>query len=114
MTTQTEIVVIGSGLGGLSCGSILAKYGYKVIVCESHNIAGGAAHAFKYQGFKFDSGPSLYSGLSYSPSSNPLRQILDILDEDVEWANYNNWGCWLPEGYFDVAVGADNFLPSLS
>ena len=109
MTTQTEIVVIGSGLGGLSCGSILAKYGYKVIVCESHNIAGGAAHAFKYQGFKFDSGPSLYSGLSYSPSSNPLRQILDILDENVEWANYNNWGCWLPEGYFDVAVGADNF-----
>ena len=113
MTTQTEIVIIGSGLGGLSCGAILAKYGYDVIVCESHTIAGGAAHSFEHQGFKFDSGPSLYSGLSYSPSSNPLRQILDIIEEDIEWKNYNNWGCWLPEGYFDIAVGADNFYKLL-
>ena len=36
-------------------------------VCESHSIAGGAAHGFERQGFKFDSGPSLYSGLSYNP-----------------------------------------------
>ena len=113
MTTKTDIVIIGSGLGGLSCGAILAKYGYDVIICESHNIAGGAAHAFEYQGFKFDSGPSLYSGLSYSPSTNPLRQILDIIEEDIEWKNYDNWGCWLPEGYFDVAVGADNFYKLL-
>ena len=113
MTTQTEIVIIGSGLGGLSCGAVLAKYGYDVIVCESHTIAGGAAHSFEYKGFKFDSGPSLYSGLSYSPSSNPLRQVLDIIEEDIEWKNYNNWGCWLPEGYFDIAVGADNFYKLL-
>ena len=113
MTTQTEIVIIGSGLGGLSCGGVLAKYGYDVIVCESHTIAGGAAHSFEYKGFKFDSGPSLYSGLSYSPSSNPLRQVLDIIEEDIEWKNYNNWGCWLPEGYFDIAVGADNFYKLL-
>ena len=92
MTTKTEIVIIGSGLGGLSCGAILAKYGYQVIICESHNIAGGAAHSFTRNGFTFDSGPSLYSGLSYSPSSNPLRQILDILEEDIEWKNYDNWG----------------------
>ncbi len=113
MTTKTEIVIIGSGLGGLCCGAILARYGYDVIICESHNIAGGAAHGFAYQGFKFDSGPSLYSGLSYSPSSNPLRQVLDIIEEDIEWKNYNSWGCWLPEGYFDVAVGADKFYELL-
>ena len=38
-----------------------------------------------------------------------MRQVLDILDEDIVWKKYDNWGCWLPEGYFDVAVGADNF-----
>ncbi len=107
--TDTDVVIIGSGLGGLCCGAMLAKYGYKVIICESHNLAGGAAHGFEYQGFKFDSGPSLFSGLSYSPSSNPLRQVLDVIGEDIEWKTYNNWGCWLPEGYFDVAVGADAF-----
>jgi ribulose 1,5-bisphosphate synthetase/thiazole synthase len=43
---QTDIVVIGSGVGGLSCAALLARYGFDVIVCESHSIPGGAAHAF--------------------------------------------------------------------
>ena len=29
-TTETEVIVIGSGIGGLSCGALLAKYGVKV------------------------------------------------------------------------------------
>ena len=109
MTNNTEIVIIGSGIGGLCCGAMLAKYGYDVIVCESHSIAGGAAHGFTRDGFKFDSGPSLYSGLSYSPSTNPLRQVLDVLEEDIAWKTYDGWGCWLPEGNFDAAVGVDDF-----
>eukprot|EP00798_Chlamydomonas_sp_ICE-L_P031696 gene31696-6900_t len=58
----TEVVVIGSGLGGLSCAGILAKYGFNVTVVESHTQAGGAAHTFKRQGYHFESGPSLHSG----------------------------------------------------
>jgi phytoene dehydrogenase-like protein len=71
---QTDIVIIGSGIGGLSCAALLAYYGFDVIVCESHSIPGGAAHSFEYNGFSFDSGPSLHSGLS-APSANPLRQL---------------------------------------
>jgi phytoene dehydrogenase-like protein len=59
-----DVVVIGSGIGGLCCASLLARYGFEVIVCESHSIPGGAAHAFERKGFHFDSGPSLFSGLS--------------------------------------------------
>ena len=80
MSQDTEIIVIGSGIGGLSCAAMLGYYGFKVLVCESHAIPGGAAHAFQRQGYTFDSGPSLYSGLSYSPSSNPLRQLLDAIE----------------------------------
>lgn len=104
-----DVIVIGSGIGGLCSAALLARYGLQVLVCESHSIPGGAAHAFKYQGYRFDSGPSLYSGLSYSPSPNPLRQVLDAIAEDVTWANYDTWGCCLPEGDFDTAVGADQF-----
>ncbi|MBE9177405.1 NAD(P)/FAD-dependent oxidoreductase [Oculatella sp. LEGE 06141] len=110
---STDVVVIGSGIGGLSCAALLARYGFKVTVCESHTIPGGAAHAFKHQGFTFDSGPSLYSGLSYSPSPNPLRQVLDAIGEDLPWATYNTWGCWLPEGHFNTSVGADQFCDVL-
>ena len=110
---QTEVVVIGSGVGGLSCAALLAHYGFEVIVCESHSIPGGAAHAFERNGFKFDSGPSLYSGLSYSPSPNPLRQVLDAIGEDIGWVNYDTWGCRLPEGDFDTSVGAEQFCEVL-
>ncbi len=110
---RTEVIVIGSGVGGLCCAALLAKYGFEVTVCESHSIAGGAAHSFDRNGFKFDSGPSLYSGLSYSPSPNPLRQVLDAIEEDLEWVNYDTWGCLLPEGTFDTKVGGEQFCEIL-
>ena len=110
---QTEIVIIGSGVGGLCCGALLARYGYDVVVCESHSIPGGAAHGFERGGFLFDSGPSLYSGLSYSPSANPLRQVLDAIGEDATWLNYDTWGCCLPEGDFATRVGGDQFCEVL-
>ena len=87
---ETDVVVIGSGIGGLSCACVLAKYGFNVVICESHSIPGGAAHSFERQGFKFDSGPSLHSGLSVSPSTNPLRQVLDIIDEDLNFDYHIN------------------------
>ena len=113
MSREADVVVIGSGIGGLCCAALLAKYGYRVIVCESHAIAGGAAHSFEREGYRFDSGPSLYSGLSSSPTNNPLRQVLDAIEEDLAWANYDVWGCRLPEGDFDAYVGADHFCQVL-
>lgn len=111
---ETDVVAIGSGVGGLSCAALLGKYGFSVRVCESHSIPGGAAHGFTRNGFKFDSGPSLYSGLSYSPSSNPLRQVLDAIGSDLPWANYSTWGCCVPEGDFMTEVGADQFCQVLA
>ena len=110
---SVDVIVIGSGVGGLCCAALLAKYGYRVMVCESHSIPGGAAHSFERNGYKFDSGPSLYSGLSSSPTNNPLRQVLDAIDEDLAWANYDVWGCRLPEGDFDAYVGAEHFCEVL-
>lgn len=111
---KTDVVVVGSGIGGLSCGALLARYGLEVVVCESHTIPGGAAHGFERSGYRFDSGPSLYSGLSYRPSSNPLRQVLDALGTDADWLTYDTWGCCLPEGTFDTQVGAEQFCAVLA
>ena len=111
---KTDVIVIGSGIGGLSCGALLARYGLDVVICESHTIPGGAAHGFERGGFRFDSGPSLYSGLSSSPSSNPLRQVLDAIGEDAEWLTYDTWGCCLPEGTFETQVGAEQFCDVLA
>ncbi|HEY9889344.1 MAG TPA: NAD(P)/FAD-dependent oxidoreductase [Candidatus Obscuribacterales bacterium] len=98
-TAAADVVVIGSGLGGLVAGALLARYGRRVIVCESHTIPGGAAHSFTRAGFKFDSGPSFFSGLGDRHSRNPLRQVLDVLGESVEAIAYDPLGYYhLPEG----------------
>ncbi|HBK96569.1 MAG TPA: all-trans-retinol 13,14-reductase, partial [Microcoleaceae bacterium UBA10368] len=94
-----EAIVIGSGLGGLVAAAMLARYGSRVLVCESHTIPGGAAHSFSRRGFHFDSGPSFYCGLTDPQSFNPLRQVFDILEESIATIPYDPLGHYhFPEG----------------
>ena len=106
-TQSADAIVIGSGLGGLVSGALLARYGRSVIVCESHTLPGGAAHAFtrKHNGqtITFDSGPSFYCGLGESGSSNPISQVLAILGETLETIPYEPFGYYhFPEGTLPV------------
>ncbi len=98
-----DVIVIGSGIGGLTAAALLSRYGKRVIVCESHTVAGGAAHSFRRQGFEFDSGPSFYCGLSDARSLNPVKQVLDILGESLQTVPYDPLGHYhFPEGSFAV------------
>lgn len=106
---EHDVVVIGSGIGGLCAAAVAATYGLDVAVVESHVHAGGAAHAFERDGFTFDSGPSLFSGLSQEASPNPLKHVFDFIGEKVEWETYDTWGVILPEGKFDATIGPEPF-----
>ena len=55
-----RIVVIGSGVAGLSSASFLAKQGYNVTLLEKNDTIGGRARKFETDGFVFDMGPSWY------------------------------------------------------
>lgn len=46
-----DYVIIGSGMGGLFCGGVLARAGYKVLVLEQHYVAGGCTHEFEDKGY---------------------------------------------------------------
>lgn len=57
-----DIIVIGSGIGGLSAGASLAKAGKKVLMVERHDRPGGYAHAFRRKKYLFDSAVHLIGG----------------------------------------------------
>lgn len=57
---EYDAIIIGAGLGGLSCGAAFARQGYKTLVLEQHRVPGGYASSFKRPGgFTFDA--SLHS-----------------------------------------------------
>ncbi|XP_061612908.1 inactive all-trans-retinol 13,14-reductase [Phyllopteryx taeniolatus] len=73
-----DIIVIGSGIGGLAAGTTLAKAGKKVLVLEQHDQAGGCCHTYIEKGFEFDVGLH-YIGQLHENSL--LRIIFDQLSE---------------------------------
>tara|TARA_Y100000589_G_scaffold221535_1_gene209093 strand:+ start:3208 stop:4731 length:1524 start_codon:yes stop_codon:yes gene_type:complete len=112
--SKYDVVIIGSGIGGLCCASLLALAGKKVLICEAHNKPGGVAHSFTKDGYKFESGPSLWSGLNNYSTNNPLGQILKLLDEAIEVKHYKGWRVLFPESNFDLEVGDSPFRKKIN
>jgi len=109
--SQSDVIVIGSGIGGLCAAGLLARYGKRVIICESHAIPGGAAHSFRRRGFEFDSGPSFYCGLTDAQSLNPVTQVLKVLGESLQVIPYEPLGHYhFPEAIFAVYGHAEKYL----
>lgn len=54
-----EIIVIGSGFGGLATASRLLSQGYEVSLFEKRDKLGGRAYVYEIDGFTFDGGPTV-------------------------------------------------------
>ncbi len=75
-----EVIIVGAGIGGLTCGALLAKKGYRVTVLEQHYRVGGYCSSFMRGKFVFDSGVESISGLW---ENGPVKYLLDELG--VRW-----------------------------
>ncbi len=56
MESSYDVVVIGSGVGGLTTAALLAKEGCKVLVLEKSSRIGGCCSAYRKEGYSFDVG----------------------------------------------------------
>lgn len=97
MIKPKTIVIIGSGLGGLSSGAILAKNGYRVVVLEQNAQIGGCLQCFTRHGVKFETGMHFIGSAGSGQTLNKLMRYLEI-DKDVEISQLD------PNGYDVVAL----------
>lgn len=73
-----DYIIIGAGYGGISIAALLAKYGFKTLVIESHSKIGGCASYFRRKGFTFDAGATTFSALSNNRPVGILFKELEI------------------------------------
>ncbi|GAX90978.1 phytoene desaturase family protein [Effusibacillus lacus] len=78
MEPKYDVLVIGAGLGGLSCAARLANLGYRVGVLEKHTLIGGYASHFKRRGFLFDVSLHGTAGLEEGKSLHSILTACDV------------------------------------
>ena len=73
-----KVIIIGSGLGGLSCGVILARHGYEVTVLEQGTQVGGCLQCFTRRGGKFETGMHFIGSASEGQTLDRLLNYLEV------------------------------------
>jgi len=73
-------IIIGSGLGGLICGVILSRKGYKVTVLEKNRQIGGSLQSFIYKGHDFSTGMHYVGSLDEGQTLNSIFKYLNLFD----------------------------------
>lgn len=72
-----DVIVVGSGLGGLSAATFLSQAGKSVLLLEKHNLPGGYASSFLRGRFEFDVSLHELSGIGGKENRGPLLGFLD-------------------------------------
>jgi all-trans-retinol 13,14-reductase len=79
MADDFDIVIIGSGMGGLVCADILGREGYKVCVLEKNRQIGGCLQTYVRDKVIFDSGVHYLGGLGEGQNLYQVFKYLGIL-----------------------------------
>ena len=77
-TSEFDVIVIGSGMGGMTTATALSRFEHKVLLLEQAQTIGGLTHSFSRNGFTWD------VGLHYCGTFGPNQtggQILDWLSD---------------------------------
>ena len=75
-----EVVIIGSGMGGLFCGALLARRGVRATVLEKNGVIGGGMQMFVRNGESYETGMHVAGGFNQGGVLNSICRYLGIMD----------------------------------
>ncbi len=117
MKEKYDIVIIGSGLGGLVSANILARHGYSVCVLEKNNQYGGNLQTFVRDKNIFDTGVHYIGSLGEGQNLHQYFTYLGIMDElklqKLDDDKYDVITFDDDETEYKHAQGYENFVKSL-
>lgn len=112
---KSDVIIIGSGLGGLLCGAILSREGMSVCILEKHHQPGGCLQTFIRNGVEFDTGVHYIGGLDEGEVLHRYFSYFGLTGKEL-FRRMN------PDGFdvisfndieYPIAMGFDNFTEQL-
>lgn len=115
MSNKYDITILGTGLGGLVCGYILSKNGFKVLLLEKNAQIGGCLQTFKRFGVKFDTGMhyigSMKEGQILNRLFNYLKLTEDVPLKQLDESGYDHIS--IAGRQYQYASGYEQFVETL-
>ena len=96
-----DVVIIGSGLGGLICAKLLVDSGLTVIVLEQGRQAGGCLQSYRRNGVTFDTGLHYVGRLNEGHRLHSAFSRLGLMD--LPWKRLDS------EGFDRITIGSDTY-----
>jgi NADPH-dependent glutamate synthase beta subunit-like oxidoreductase len=84
-----DVVVVGSGIGGLTTAALLACRNLSVLVLEQHYLPGGACTILRRDGVTFDAAVGMMFGFGHSGFS-PHRFVMSAIGEEIDVIEHPN------------------------
>ncbi len=112
---EWDVIVIGSGVGGLGGAVALANTGRKVLVLEQHYLPGGWCHTFALDGHRFSPGVHYIGQLQEGGRMRSFFEGLGV-GGDLEFMELNPDGydhIVFPDETFDIPSGCETFQQRL-
>ena len=75
-----DVIIIGSGVGGLMCGALLSLKGFRVNILEKHHQIGGNLQTFKRNGVMFNSAMHFVGSMEKGQILHQVFKYLGVLD----------------------------------